>query len=105
MKRKGINFRRTNHLGYRYPKKGETYINGEEIDRRYIVIVPLKDCEINENNRYNPEDAEPIPMKGHSRTNMVYGQRRTYKNKPYDTQAIYWVEDGFVYHGTTQIWE
>jgi len=106
MKRKGIRFRRAKHLGYRMAKEGDTYTNGEQIDDNYCVIVRIEECETYEKEGrlyYEPKDAPSVDLTGHSRTNMVYGTRRTYRNKRYDTRSVYWVEDGIVYRGSIPV--
>lgn len=100
MKRKGIKFSRAN-LGFRLGQEGDTYMDGREIPSNYVVIVSLKDCEINEStNTYDSSNAEQMPIKAHSRTNMAYGKPRTYSDEGLIKTPVYWVEDGYVYRGS-----
>lgn len=90
MKRKCIKFNRAPRLTFRYPIDEDTYMNGEQIDKRYVVFESWK-------------TGKPVPLQAHSRTNMAYGKVRNKRNAPYNTQPVYWAEDGRVYRGTIQI--
>ena len=79
MKRKGINFRRADHLHWRHgnPETDKT-ISGRPVERNYTAIIRVKDC-LDEHGRWDREkqqNAPCIPHESHSRSNMVYGAYR-----------------------------
>jgi hypothetical protein len=82
MIRKGIRFRKANHLHYRYANPEiDKEINGEPLSKNYVVITRWKDCLDDEGN-YDEEkalQAPCVPNTGHSRTNMLYGSFRKHE--------------------------
>lgn len=91
MRRKGIEFKRTPNLDWRYPDpETDATARGEAIKSNYMVIFSRK-------------SGKTIPLSGFSRTNMAYGMwRKSPRNSEVETCPVYWVEDNRVYRGTVR---
>ncbi len=109
---KGHRFRRSRALHYRMAKEGDFYVGegfraGQPIESNYIVICRLKDgvkTGFNEDlntTYYNVKDAPSVPITGHSRTNLAYGELFTEYGIKY--RRIYCVIDAVTYVGRFQV--
>lgn len=123
MIRKGIKFRVSKSLGFEYSNGTQAYADGEIIPEHHLVIYRYRSSfaendPIMKKNRYEFDkkhtDRErangsmrtwyrkQVTMRGHSRTNMIYGKRtkRRRSDGKHKFQKVYWVEDAIVYSGS-----
>jgi hypothetical protein len=118
MIRKGIQLKRTN-VCFKSPKEGDKYVDGSPIEGPYCNFFFCKgyaSWEVDGGYTKLPKGYErdeeltaretrdivwftkPVPLTGHSRTNMAYG--KTFKKDGHIFVKVYWAEDGRVYAGS-----
>ena len=81
MKYQGREFNIARHLGWRMadPERDFDY-DLNPIESNYIIIVSLKDCEILEDNKYDPKNAPALfPHRYSPMNRCIYGIRRQSK--------------------------
>jgi len=115
----GLKFRRNSTYGWRHAKEGDVNADGKQLESNYIVIVKIKDCEIQEEECegrilkfYSAENAPQAVKLRYSLTCMGSGSWRhrvlkhvrdvpglgvMYKGDEYEECQVFLVHDGRVY--------
>ena len=115
MKYKGYNFRKVKTLGYRM-SNCDKYVDGTDIDSRYLVWVKISDCVevgraswLSSRSEYSLVSAQKcskiLPLTGHSLTNMAYGTTKLDHLNKIALTPIYLVLDGKCYQAISKSYE